>query len=213
MFRDASQPVRSNKPTPTVCVIRRLIVIPPTIPEFKLHPAIRSQSSNAPLSQVPGNLMLHGEVRHSGERSGKLGSQPMATGCSPLSAFVSTSEPVGKHAVGVSKSCELSRVSAPTQTYPNRACPTALSLTSNCCPESLSGREDSCFLHHRLSGYAHAVGKGRVGWACGTPDRGQLGAPEWVWERYGEPVPLLRITNRRRGLGSNWVGSGEENLD
>jgi hypothetical protein len=30
MFRDASQPVRSNKPTPSVCVIRLLIVIPPT---------------------------------------------------------------------------------------------------------------------------------------------------------------------------------------
>jgi hypothetical protein len=29
MFRDASQPVRSNKPTQTVCVIR-LLVIPPT---------------------------------------------------------------------------------------------------------------------------------------------------------------------------------------
>jgi hypothetical protein len=57
--------------------------------------------------------------------------------------------------------------------------------------DSLLGREDSCFLHHRLSGYAHAVGKGRVGWVCGTPDRTQLGAPEWVWERYGESVPLL----------------------
>jgi hypothetical protein len=95
-----------------------------------------------------------------------------------------------------------------------RACPTVLPLRrAIAVPESLSGREDSCFLHHRLSGYAHAVGKERVGWACGTLDRGQLGAPEWVWERYGEPVPLLRITNRRRGLGYNWVGSGEENLD
>ncbi|GEP59839.1 hypothetical protein RSO01_70050 [Reyranella soli] len=28
MFRDASQPVRSNSPTPTVCVTRLLIVIP-----------------------------------------------------------------------------------------------------------------------------------------------------------------------------------------
>jgi hypothetical protein len=46
MFRDASQPVRSNKPTPTVCVIRLLIVIPPTTPEFKLHPATRSPSSH-----------------------------------------------------------------------------------------------------------------------------------------------------------------------
>jgi hypothetical protein len=40
MFRDVSQPVRSNKPTPTVCVIRLLIVIPPTtrkkhVPRFK----------------------------------------------------------------------------------------------------------------------------------------------------------------------------------
>jgi hypothetical protein len=32
--------------------------------------------------------------------------------------------------------------------------------TSNRGPESLSGREDSCFLHHRLSGYAHAVWEG-----------------------------------------------------
>jgi hypothetical protein len=46
MFRDDSQPVRSNKPTPTVCVIRILNVIPPTTPEFKLHPATRSQSSH-----------------------------------------------------------------------------------------------------------------------------------------------------------------------
>jgi hypothetical protein len=36
MFRDASQPVRSNKPIPTVCVIRLLFIIPPTSPEFKL---------------------------------------------------------------------------------------------------------------------------------------------------------------------------------
>jgi hypothetical protein len=37
MFRDASQPVRSNKPTPTVCVIRLLIVIPPTTTETRQH--------------------------------------------------------------------------------------------------------------------------------------------------------------------------------
>jgi hypothetical protein len=66
MFRDASQPVRSNKPTPTVCVIRLLIVIPPITPEFKLHPATRSQSSqsshkigtgpDAPASYQSGSL-------------------------------------------------------------------------------------------------------------------------------------------------------------
>jgi hypothetical protein len=37
-------------------------------------------------------------------------------------------------------------------------------------------------------------GEGRVGWACGTPDWGQLSAPQWVWERYGESVPLLLIS-------------------
>ena len=30
MFRAASHPDKSNKPTPTVCLIRLLIVIPPT---------------------------------------------------------------------------------------------------------------------------------------------------------------------------------------
>jgi hypothetical protein len=71
MFRDASQPVRSNKPTPTVCVIRLLIVIPPTNPEFKLHPATRSQSSSGATFASAGNPTLRGEVRHSEERSGK----------------------------------------------------------------------------------------------------------------------------------------------
>ena len=65
-----------------------------------------------------------------------------------------------KHAVGVSKSSELSRVSAPTQNYPNRACPTVLPCDEQLLPELLFGREDSCFLHHRLSGYAHAVWEG-----------------------------------------------------
>ena len=124
MFRDASQPVRSSKLIPTVCVIRLLIVIPPTIPEFKLHPAIRSQSSSGATfasARQPDASRRSAPFRGAQRQSW---SQPMATGCSPLSAFVSTSEPVGKHAVGVSKSSELSRVSAPTPTYPNRACPT-----------------------------------------------------------------------------------------
>ena len=34
MLRDASQPVRSNKPTPTVCATKLLIVIP-TTPEVR----------------------------------------------------------------------------------------------------------------------------------------------------------------------------------
>ena len=93
MFRDASQPVRSNKPTPTVCVIRLLIVIPSTTLQFKLHPATRSQSSEATFPSA-GNLTLRGEA-HSEERQRQTcKSQPMATGCSPLSAFVFTSEPL-----------------------------------------------------------------------------------------------------------------------
>ena len=72
----------------------------------------------------------------------------MATDCSPFSAFVFTSEPLGrKHAVGVSKSSELSRVSAPTHHLPNRACPTVLPL-----------RQANCFcnLAIRLSGFARS---------------------------------------------------------
>jgi hypothetical protein len=46
-----------------------------------------------------------------------IGGRGEIAGCSPLNAFVFTSEPVGKHAVGVSKSSELSRVSAPTPQY------------------------------------------------------------------------------------------------
>ncbi len=137
----------------------------------------------------------------------------MATGCSPLSAFVSTSEPVGKHAVGVSESSALSRVSAPTPTYPNRACPTVLPCDEHCCPESLLVSQDSCFLHRRLSGYAHALGKGRIGWVCGTPDRGQLGAPEWVWEWYGSAVPLLLIKLARHEAGSYTPGEARARYD
>ena len=37
MFRDASQPVRSNNPTPTACVIRLLFIIPPTSPELSFY--------------------------------------------------------------------------------------------------------------------------------------------------------------------------------
>ena len=39
MFRDASQPGRSNKPTPTVCVTRLLIIIPPSTLEARQHKA------------------------------------------------------------------------------------------------------------------------------------------------------------------------------
>src|ERR1044071_8251684 len=39
MFRDVSQPAKSNKPTPTVCVIRFLLVMPPTFPEARQHKA------------------------------------------------------------------------------------------------------------------------------------------------------------------------------
>jgi hypothetical protein len=62
MFRDASQPVRSNKPTQTVRVIKLLIAISPTTPEFKLHPPTPSQSSSGATFASAGNLTLRGEV-------------------------------------------------------------------------------------------------------------------------------------------------------
>ena len=55
--------------------------------------------------------------------------------------------------------------------------PSGLMASRHRLRESLSGREDPCFLYRRLSGYAHAVGTGRGGWVCGTPDRAQLSAP------------------------------------
>ena len=62
MLRGASQPVKSNKPTQTVRVIRLLIVISPTTPEFKLHPPIPSQSSSGATFASAGNLTLRSEV-------------------------------------------------------------------------------------------------------------------------------------------------------
>src|SRR5215217_1833652 len=88
MFPAPSQPVRSNKPTPMVCVIRLLIVIA-YHPEFKLHPATRSQSSSGATFARTGNLTK----RHSEERQRQL-AKAMATGCSLLSAFVFTSAPL-----------------------------------------------------------------------------------------------------------------------
>jgi hypothetical protein len=116
----------------------------------------------------------------------------MATDCSLLSAFVFTSKPLGrKHAVGVSKSSELFRVSAPTHKHPTgmpdgpplrRAIASRIALWSRRfmlpAPQLVCLRSCPC-------------GEGRVGWACGTPDWDQLSAPQWVWERYGESVPLL----------------------
>ena len=75
MFRDASQPVRSNKPIPAVCVIRLLIVIPPTIPEFKLHPATRSQSSSGATFASAGNLTSRGEAPFRGAAAANLKKQ------------------------------------------------------------------------------------------------------------------------------------------
>jgi hypothetical protein len=45
-------------------------------------------------------------------------------------------------------------------TNTQRACPTALPCDEQLLPESLFGREDSCFLHYRLCGYAHGVWEG-----------------------------------------------------
>ena len=76
-------------------------------------------------------------------------------------------------------------------TNTQRACPTVLPCDEQLLPESLFGREDSCFLHHRLSGYAHAVWEGarRLGVWDARPGSAQRSL--WVWERYGESVPLL----------------------
>jgi hypothetical protein len=104
-----------------------------------------------------------------GAAAANLKSQPMATGCSPLSAFVFISEPLGRrHAVGVSKSSELSRVSAPIT--PNTTGMPDGPLRRAIDPESRFGREDSCFLHHSLSAYAHArVGRGALVGRVGRP--------------------------------------------
>jgi hypothetical protein len=68
----------------------------------------------------------------------------MATGCSRLGAFDFTSEPLGrKHAVGVSRSSELSRVSAPTHKHPT-GMPDGPPFDEQLLLDSLFGREDSC---------------------------------------------------------------------
>jgi hypothetical protein len=89
MFRDASQPVRSNKPTPTVCVIRILIVIPPTTPEFKRHPATRSQSSHyaSGRSAIPRSINAR-PVQATNSHRGWLQSHEVNGAARPLSQAV-----------------------------------------------------------------------------------------------------------------------------
>jgi hypothetical protein len=69
----------------------------------------------------------------------------MATDCSLLSAFVFTSKPLGrKHAVGVSKSSELFRVSAPTHKHPTGM------------PDGPPLRRSNCFPNRALVAKIHA---------------------------------------------------------
>src|ERR1044072_4340365 len=55
-------------------------------------------------------------------------------------------------------------------------------------------------------------GKGRVGWACGTPDQGQLSAPQWCGSGTANPyrsyVPAPRASDMaRRRLTNRPEGS------